>query len=167
MNITKDGKYSFVYDGVIIDDNIRDAQIKGESSSETKKRKEVEEYLQKNPNFKEIKYVGEGKFKVLFKQEGDAKSETSFIDKDNKWISIEPLFSDIILIIGSSMDSDLEKTLKKLNFAIEGTLVVTTNAKVLGHNARTSPKLFGLVGNYTWEIKSFSDPAPKILIQFE
>lgn len=165
INITEDGKYSFVYDGVLIDDSIREAHLKGESNTKTKAVNDIEAYLHKIPYFKEIKYLGEGEFKVLYKQEGDAKSGMFFIDKDYRWISIEPVVSDIIMISGSSIDAKVEEVTKKLHFVIDGTILVTTNARVLGHNARTSPKLFGLVGNYTWEIRSVADPAPKMLIQ--
>jgi hypothetical protein len=165
INITKDGKYSFIYDGFFIDDSTKDANLKGQSPSEMKNAKEIEEYLHKIPYFKEIKYVGEGKFKVLYQQEGDANSEMAFIDKNNKWLSIEPLFPNIIMIIGSDMNGEVVKTSQRLNFAIDGTIVVTTNGKVLGHNAQTAPKLFGFVGSYSWQIKSFSDPRPKMLIQ--
>jgi hypothetical protein len=167
ININKDGQYSFVYDGIMIDDTIREAEMKGESQSKIKNIKEIEDYLHKIPYFKEVKYVGQGKFKVLFKQEGDANSGMYFFDKNNKWFAIEPLFPNIIMIMGSDMNGDIAKTAQKLNFAIDGTIVVTTNATVLGHNARTAPKLFGLFGNYTWEIKSFTGPPPKMLIQLK
>jgi hypothetical protein len=165
INITKDGKYTFVYDGFFIDDSTREANIKGQSPAEMKSAKEIEEYLHKITFFKEIKYVGEGKFKVLYQQEGDAKSGLFFIDKDTRWVSIEPVVSDIFMLSASNIDENVEKVSKKLNFVIAGTIVVTTNAKVLGHNARTAPKFFGFVGNYTWEIKSAADPAPKMLLQ--
>jgi len=167
INITKDGKYTFVYDGFFIDDLTREANIKGDSPAEMKSAKEIEEYLHKIPYFKEIKYVGEGKFKVLYQQEGDTKSGLFFIDKDYRWVSIEPVVADIFMLSASNIDENVEKASKKLNFPIDGTIVVTTNAKVLRHNARTAPKLFGLVGNYAWEIKSAADPAPKMLIQIK
>jgi hypothetical protein len=167
INIAKDGKYSFVYDGFFIDDLTREASLKKDSPTEQKYAKLIEDSLHKITYFKEIKYVGEGKFKVLYQQDGDAKAGMFFIGKDNRWISIEPVVADIFMISGSNIDEDVEKVSKKLNFPIEGTIVVTTNAKVLGHNARTEPKFFGWVGNYTWEIKSAADQALKMLIQIK
>lgn len=165
INIAKDGKYSFAYDGFFIDDSTREANIKGQSPTEMKNVKEIEEYLHKISYFKEIKYVGEGKFKVLYQQEGDMKTGMVFIDKENPMVAIEPFVSDIYLLSANAITKENEEQAKKLNFVINGTIVVTTNAKVLGHNAKTAPKFFGWVGNYTWEIKSPADPAPKMLIQ--
>ncbi len=167
INIAKDGKFSFVYDGFFIDDSTREASLKGESPSEKKTVSEIEEYLKKIPYFKEIKYLGEGKFKVSYQQEGDVKAGMVFIDKENPMVAIEPFVSDIYLLSANAISKENEDQAKKLNFAIAGTIVVTTNAKVLGHNARTEPKFFGWVGNYTWEIKSPADPAPKMLLQIK
>ena len=50
---------------------------------------------------------------------------------------------------------------------IDGELKLSTNGKVIEHNASSTPNLFGLVGGYVGEIKSIDDPQPKILIDIK
>ena len=48
---------------------------------------------------------------------------------------------------------------------IDGNLKLTTDGEVMQHNATGKPTLGGLVGAYSWQIKSIEDPAPYMMIQ--
>jgi hypothetical protein len=57
--------------------------------------------------------------------------------------------------------------LQKVNLRLEGKLAVTTNAKVIRHNADRSPWFPGLSKNYEWQFSLSPFPEPWMLLQLE
>ncbi|HDL15008.1 MAG TPA: hypothetical protein ENH28_02450 [Euryarchaeota archaeon] len=167
ININKNGTYSFVYDGILTYVLAKAAEVEqGELSAKDEREiKELEKKFLKDTNFKKVKYIGHGQFKVLYKREGTLNSPMYFLSSDLKIISIIPIKDGKVEIKGMKLNRQDIRQLKALKMKIDGKLKVTTNAKVIKHNAKSTPKLFGLLGSYSWQIKSISDPAPYMLIQ--
>ncbi|HDO25048.1 MAG TPA: hypothetical protein ENG95_00200 [Nitrospirae bacterium] len=168
ININKNGTYSFVYDGILTYVLAKAAEVeqgKLSKKDEREIRKELEKEFLKDPNFKKVKYIGHGQFKVLYKREGTLNSPMYFLSSDMNIISIIPLRDGKVEIKGMKLNRKDIRQLKELKMKIDGKLKVTTNAKVIKHNAKSTPKLFGLLGSYIWQIKSITDPAPYMLIQ--
>jgi hypothetical protein len=170
LNIDKTGTYSFVFDGTLV--FITMDQEKDEvllRDQDLKRVQEVEGILKKNPHFQEIKYAGKGKFKVLYRQEGQItpNSRLKFLDEHCALLTIEPSEPGQVIIKGATLERDTLAYLKKLDFTLAGKLTVTTNARVIRHNADRSPWLFGLLGSYEWQVNLSPFPEPWMLLQLE
>jgi hypothetical protein len=74
LNIDKNGSYSFVFDGTLV--FLTFEQPKDEpvlTDQDSVKIRQIEQQLKKDNNFKEVKYTGKGRYKVLYRQEGVIK----------------------------------------------------------------------------------------------
>lgn len=173
INVNKDGTYSLTYDGILTWVLAKAAEVQqGKLSAKDEKEiKRLEQEFKKDPNYKKVSYLGHGQFQVLYERKGALSSPVYFINKESDFISILPGFKEKkvtgVFIKGMKVNDDVIVQLKQLGMKIDGRLEVTTNAKVLAHNAKDAPKLMGLLGAYVWEIKSVSDPEPFISLQLE
>lgn len=170
LNIDKNGAYSFIFDGTLV--SITMDQQKDElllHDHDLKRVQELEGVLKKNTHFQEVKYVGKGRFKVLYRQEGTitSDSELKFIDDHCALLTIEPSEPGQVIIKGATLGKNTLEYLKKLDFTLAGKLTVTTNARVIRHNADRSPWLFGLLGSYEWQVNLSPFPEPWMLLQLE
>jgi hypothetical protein len=170
LNIDKTGAYSFVFDGTLV--SITMDQQKDESllhDQDLERARELEGVLKKNTHFQEVKYAGKGRFKVLYRQEGaiTSNSELKFLDGHCALLTIEPSEPGQVIIKGATLGKNTLEYLKKLDFTLAGKLTVTTNARVIRHNADRSPWLFGLLGSYAWQINLTPFPEPWMLLQLE
>ena len=167
ITINKDGTYSLVYDGILTFVPAKAAEIQqGKlTSADEREIKKGEQEMLKDPKFKNVKYIGHGQFKVFYKDEGTLNTSIYFINQDQNIVSIVPTNDRKVQIRGMKLDRNDIEQLQKLEMKIDGQLEVTTDAKVIEHNARSAPSFFGLFGSYKWQIKSVNDPAPYMLIQ--
>jgi len=168
ITINKDGTYSFVYEGILTFAPARENIAKGKKLSlrDDKEIKEFGKELLKDRNFKKAKYIGQGRFKVLYKSEGIINSPFYFLDHESDFISIIPTSSNKISFKGMELTEDIISKLTKLKMKVDGEIKVNTDAKVLKHNAKSKP-LFGKFGSYEWQIKSLNDPAPYMVLQLQ
>lgn len=170
LNIDKTGTYSFVFDGTLVfitmDQEKDEVLLQGQ---DLKRVQEVEGILRKNTHFREVKYVGKGRFKVLYRQEGTitSNSELKFIDDHCALLTIEPSEPGQVIIKGATLEKNAREYLKKSDVTLAGKLTVTTNARVIRHNADRSPWLFGLLGSYEWQVNLSPFPEPWMLLQLE
>ena len=168
ININKNGTFSFVYDGILTFVLARAAEVQqGKlSAKEEREIKQLEQDFLKDQNFKKVNYIGRGQFKVLYKREGTIESPVHFLNSETKIVSITKAQRQIE-IKGMRLNKEAIEQLRALNMKVDGRLEVTTNAKVIKHNASSVPHFFGLLGSYTWQIKSVTDPAPYMSLQME
>ena len=135
--ITKDGTYSFVYDGILTFAAVREDIAKGKKLS-SKDEKEIREFgkeLLKDRNFKKVKYIGQGRFKVLYKREGILNSPFYFLGRESDFISIIPTSNNKVEIKGMKLTKKTMDMLIKLKMKFDGEIKLTTDAKVIEHNA--------------------------------
>jgi hypothetical protein len=170
LNLDKSGSYSFVFDGTLVFLNFEPEKdeplLTDKSPQEIKK---LEEVLKKDPNFQEVKYSGESRFKVLYRREGVIKPnvKTKLLGEFCEIINIRAIQPGKVLIKGANLDGVDIAYLKKVNLRLEGKLAVTTNAKVIRHNADRSPWFPGLSGAYEWQFSLSPFPEPWLLLQLE
>jgi hypothetical protein len=165
--IGKDRTYSIVYDGILTYVPAKAAEAEGQplSAKDEQDLKGAERDFAKDPNFKSVRYIGHGQFRVLFKKEGRLDSSVYLFDPDLKIASIIPTKANQVEVTGMKIGPDDIKQLRELKMGIDGRLYIKTDAKVIRHNASSEPWLFGLIGSYGWKIQSVSDPAPYMLIE--
>lgn len=169
ISLNKNGKYSFVYDGVLTYVLAKAAEVEQGKLSPKDEReiKKLEQEFLKDPNFKKVNYIGHGQFKVLYKREGTLNSPMYFLSHETDIVSVTPIKDKKVEIKGMKLTKKDIEQLQALNMKVDGRLTVTTNAKLLKHNANSVPWLFGLLGAYKWQIKSLNDPAPYMLLQLQ
>ena len=170
LNIDKSGSYNFVFDGILVFLNFdpeKDEPLLTDSNPQEIQK--LEEELKKDPNFQEVKYTGKSRFKVLYRREGVIKPnvKTKLLSKLCELITIKPIQPGKVLIKGANLDEVDIAYLHKVNFRLEGKLSVTTNAKVIRHNADRSPWFPGLSGTYEWQFSLSPFPEPWMLLQLE
>jgi hypothetical protein len=170
LNIDKSGSYNFVYDGTLVflqfDSEKDEPLLTDQNPQEIKK---LAEELKKDPNFQEVKYTGKGRFKVLYRREGviTPNVKTQLLSESCRIISIRQIQPGKVLIKGANLDEVDIEYLKKLNFRLQGKLIVTTNAEVIRHNAERSPWFPGLSKTYEWQFSLSPFPEPWLLLQLE
>lgn len=168
LNIDKSGSYSFVYDGTLVFlkfDSEKDEPLL--TDQDPQKIKKLEEELKKDPNFQKVKYTGKDRFKVLYRREGviEPNVKTRLLDKSCRIISIRQITPGKILVKGANLDEVDMENLKKVNYRLQGKLTVTTNAKVIRHNADRSPWFPGFSKTYEWQFSLAPFPEPWMLLQ--
>ena len=164
INMKKDGTYSITYDGILVSMSYIARNVGSGPFFEAliSKARQIEGQMLSNPNFKKVENVGNGRYKVLYKDEGKLGSSVDFL---NEVVSIKRTGKDRVEIRAMKIEREDSKKLENLNMKIDGELRITTNARVVKHNAKSEPWLWGLIGAYTWEIKSVNDPAPYMVVQ--
>lgn len=164
IDINKDGSYTLIYDGILTFVMAKAAEIEqGKlSAKDEKDLKDLEKEFKEDKNFKKVKYLGHAQFKVLYEQKGTLNSPVYFLGKDMRILSIIPSSNNTVEIKGMKLDKSDIQQLNELKMKIDGELEVSTDAKILKHNAKSSPKFFG---GYKWKIKSIDDPAPYMTLE--
>ncbi|MBM4286098.1 MAG: hypothetical protein FJ128_12775 [Deltaproteobacteria bacterium] len=158
ITINRDGSYSFGYDGIM-----------GMKPEKDQTDEQLAQELQKGTmEFKELKPLGNHCFKVLYECQGDKKRPLSFFgDRDTSLVVIEYLGDTVVLVkIGQKLLDATKENYKNYNLQYEGTVSITTDAKVLQHNAQTAPwfTLWG-TSTYQWKLTSLETPAGTMVLQ--
>ena len=147
VDIKKDGSYSISYDGTIVHAM---ALEKKPSQKDEKKLASLVKRMKKDPNVKEAKYLGNGKYEIKIAESKKASQRANVMD----FISIIPKGKTISIVSKRVSPRDLKK-LKEFNAKIDGKLIVSIpdNMKFEGTKPDSTPTLG--FGNYEWNINSF------------
>jgi len=167
ITVNKDGSYSFTYDGTLTFALALAAAKEGSLSQKDEAEFEKEaEKIRKEPGFKKVEYLGKGRYKVLVEKSGKAGERYYFLSSEMKIFSIKPQEDGSIVITAAKFSKKDLSELKSIGAKVNGTLTVSVKkgVKVIKHNAQGEPKLLGLFGGYSWEIKS-AEAEPFIVVQ--
>jgi hypothetical protein len=143
ITVDKDGSYTFVYDGIITHAMAAAAYA----------------------DIKTAKYIGRGRYKILYKESGTVDTPFYFFSRENQIFSICRDNDGTVEITGTKLTEKDIKQLGEIKVTFDGELEVKTNAQVIEQNASSKPKLLGLIGCYKWRIKSIRDPRPYMRIR--
>ncbi len=167
VTINKNGSFSFAYDGILTFVISRAEKVQqGKLSPRTEKGlKELEQKFAKDEGFKQVKYLGDSRFRVSYRKEGKLDKPFYFVGKDVQLFSIQPKSGGLVEIKGISLSKKDIGQLKALNLEIDGELTIKTDGEVVEQNATSTPSLFGLLGGYQWKITSLEDAQPRMLIK--
>lgn len=170
--INKDGSFDFIFDGILTFVPAKAEEVKsGRLSAKLEKDlKGLEKELSEDPRYTKVKYIGHAQYKVTFKDRGRLDKPYHYFEKSDVQsnpilISILPQQNKQVKVTGIKLDENTMAQLRPLNMKVNGELNIKTNGKVIKHNAKSSPSIFGLFGTYNWKIQSINDPMPYITIQ--
>lgn len=165
--VNKDGSYTMAYDGTLTFVMALAAGKKGElNANDEEMLKREGAQLARQPGFKKVEYLGNGRYKVLFEKSGKPGEPLYFLNREMKFFAIAPQRDGTLSVSAILPDKKTMQSFGSLGAKMDGTLTVSvaSGAKVIKHNAQSQPTLFGLVGSYKWKIKS-PDENPYIVIQ--
>jgi hypothetical protein len=165
--INKDGSYSFTYDGILTFALALAAAKEGKLSPKDEAAfKKEEEKIRKEPGFKKVTYTGNGRYEVLVERERKQGEPTYFVSRETKIFSVVPKQDGTIEVSGLKLTEKDLAELRKIGAKVDGYLKVSVGkgVEVVKHNASSTPKFFGLFGDYEWHIKS-PDVAPFIIVR--
>jgi len=161
--VNNDGSYTFTYDGILAFAPALEAAKKGSLSQKDEAGlKQEAEKIRKQPDIKKVEYLGKGRYKVFAEKSGKYGEKYSFI----KIFSVTPQEDGTIKITVAKLNKRDLNMLKVIGANVNGTLTVSVEkgVKVIKDNAQSKPKMFGLFGDYEWEIDSLEN-SPFIIVQ--
>lgn len=162
IDIKKNGDFHTTFDGTVVCALLKKGKIC------LQKKQDLAPILNKFPFIKKVKYVGNCRYEIHCEKSGVLKSPNYLFDKALRIISITPSKmnnKNVVIISGMKLSSKDINILNEVKIAVNGTIKVNTNGKVLEHNAKESPMFFGMFGSYQWEIKNSCNPKPHMIIE--
>jgi hypothetical protein len=170
IELSRTGLYKMTFDGYIVDVNFYNDIREGKLTPEEERVKadRIVADFTRDRDTKEASYFGKGAFKVVWSKSGDiVKSrKVTFFRRNEEMLSITYIEDDRTITIGGKYikKEDAER-LQQMGLNVQGVLRIKTDARVEGHNATKVTKE-ALMSVYGWQIKSVTDPSPKMKITF-
>ena len=163
LNIDKNKHFKFSYEGVVTYGlALMAIKEKGPLSpkDETDFKRGEADLLKAGA--KNAEYLGQGRFKISFQQEGEIESgKKIFLDL----VQFQVGQDGKITVLGTEIDDKGRKELTDVNAKIDGTLKVTTDLTVVEQNAASTPYLGGWIGAYEWHVTLDQKTRPKMVLQ--
>jgi hypothetical protein len=164
LNIDKNKQYKFSYDGTVAYGTaLAEIKERGQlSQADNAEIKKAEANLRKEKGFSSVEYVGRGRFKVRYEESGPVQfGKKIFLDM----IEFRSAPGGAIQILGTDISPENRNELSKLDLKLDGTLKVTSDIRVIEHNATSTPWFGGLWGAYEWHITLNQMKRPTIILQ--
>jgi len=167
VKVSKNGNYSFNYNGNLAYVPALSAIKNGSFGTKDEKTlKEQVKELKKEPDFKDVRYIGKGRYKIAVEHAGKAGESYYFISDQLKIFSIENQKDGTLKIAAFELSKKDIDGLKTIDAKVVGKLTVSIEKgiKVIEHNAQNEPKAFSPYGDYQWGIKN-PESVPFIILK--
>lgn len=170
IEFQRTGLYTAIFDGYVADIGIYDELKSGKlgAAEEKEKADRIIADLTRSSDVSNAKYMQNGIFHVTWKHKGDIIAEKmhTFIRRNEAFLTLKYLEDEgRIVISGRKLKNTQVEQLEKIGLgSVDGQLRIKTAATVADHNATTvkKRKTGGFI--YTWNITSFKNPAPKMVV---
>jgi hypothetical protein len=158
IQINRNGTFAYKYDGVLV----LDAGWFRPSTEEFVRKEE--ERASKDTAYKEFKYVGKNRFRVVFEATGPIEKRF-----ESNLVSLEQSPPGKVLLKRNiNTSAQYKDWCQKYVVQFSGTLTVKTDAEVISQNAQAPPWFaFWKSNTFVWKITSLDDPAPSMELQLE
>ena len=170
IELARNGFYKMTFEGFVVDLNLYEQirQKKLKPGEDKPKIQRIITDFKRDKDTQEISYFGQGAFKVKWVKSGDilrSRMVTFFRRNENMVsISYNKNTGRITLRTRYVKKSDADR-LTAIGLSMQGELRIKTDARVLSHNADKTKKE-DLTTTYSWNVKSFYQPAPKMIVAF-
>ncbi|MDD5062507.1 MAG: hypothetical protein PHN44_09555 [Candidatus Marinimicrobia bacterium] len=167
VQVRKNGDFIFIYNGNLAFAPALSAIKEGSiSKKDEKSLKDWVTELKKDPDFKAVRYIGDGRYKVTVEHTGKAGEKYHFISKDMKIFSIESQPDRTLKISAFELTEKDLSQLQAIDAKVSGNLNVSVEkgVQIVKHNADIQPKTFNPYGDYQWVIKK-PGQAPLIILK--
>ncbi len=167
IEIGRSGFYKIKFDGYMAETNLFNKVVKDFISPAEEKERvaRLKTDLMRDSATKEFKYLEKGHFKILWEKEGDIlKSKmASFLRRNENLLSISYVKKkSLVSIQGTSISKVNAQRMVDSGLGLQGSINITTDAKVISHNATKVNDCEGRKKIYYWIITSPFDPSPKL-----
>lgn len=163
LRLSRFGDYALSYDGELIYAPILHdyAQGKVTPENEDEKNENIYKDLIRDPAFKGVERSGKGRFKVRYERVGRLKKVqlTAIPRRDARMLALKSTEDGGIIVDANGVKPADAQRMAELGIGMEGEFRVTTDAKVLKHNA-TEVRSFGQYKVYVWKIENPLSPSP-------
>ena len=163
------GDYTLTYDGVLLSSNLVPGLMTGDPD-----QKEIDERLEgvfadlgRDSSYQTVEYLGNGAFQVYFEKSENIFERTSvaFIRTDNRFLSIAYVRrTGEITIRASIVPENQRPRLEAIGFSMAGAFRVTTDARVIDHNATGVIEAEKGALTYIWVMRGMVEMAPLLII---
>ena len=140
ITIQRTGDYTLTFDGGLLSSNLVPGLMTGEPD-----QKEIDERLEgvfadlgRDSSYQTVEYLGNGAFQVYFEKSDNifVRTSVTFIRTDNRFLSIAYVRrTGEITIRASIVPENQRPRLEAIGYSMAGEFRVTTDARVLDHNA--------------------------------
>jgi len=167
VEIGRTGFYKIKFEGYMAETNLFNKVVRDKiSAREEKERVErLKTDLMRDTATKLFEYFKKGHFRIKWEKQGDilkSKSVT-FLRRNENILSINYVKSkSLVTIQGTPISKINAQRMVDSGLGMQGSLTVTTDARVISHNAQKVKKGKDRKKIYTWRIKSPFDPSPKL-----
>ncbi|MBM3565682.1 MAG: hypothetical protein FJX42_06175 [Alphaproteobacteria bacterium] len=171
IDINRTGHYAMEFDGYIVDLPLFEGLSRGKigGTEEQKKVQTIRDDFARDSGTRTVEYQRRGIFRVHWKTQGDITRSkmVTFIRRNAAMLTLSYSGeSGILNVYGASLTAENIKRLADLGLGSEGEIRLSTNAKVMSHNATKvtdAPKKGPGFKLYVWQIRGFENP-PKLSI---
>jgi hypothetical protein len=131
-----------------------------------KKIEEIRQDLARDPAFKTVESLGQGRFHVAYQREGHlaATDLVTFVRRNAIILQLHATPDGKIALDGAAIKPADANTAVAMGLALEGEFRLITDAQVLSHNA-SKVTLFQGYPVYIWTIENAFSPAPHLVMQ--
>lgn len=171
MQLRKDGKYAFTYQGELTSLQLLRRLGQGEFDGEPDAFREAlgsyERDLRRDSGFKEVSYWRQATFKTRYTHEGNLNRDRSFnfVRLNSRFLGVNNMGDGRIEIGGNRLPQAYMDALLNGGYDSRGVFRVWTDARVVDHNA-DKVEGQGLV-LYTWRIRTMRQAPPRMVLQID
>jgi hypothetical protein len=170
LRLSKYGDWALNFEGDLIYVPILHDYAGGKVTPENEEEKNNNIYkdLVRDPAIKDLKRVGKGRFHVKYERMARlGKVQLSaLIRRDARMLALKSSEDGTIVVAGNGVKAGDAQRMTELGVTMQGEFRVTTDARVLRHNA-TEVRPFGNYTVYIWKIENAFSPSPNLLVQRE
>ena len=169
ITIQRTGDYTLTYDGVLLSSNLVPGLLTDDPD-----QKKIDERLEavfadmdRDSSYQTVDYLGNGAFQVYFEKSDNIFERTSvtFIRTDNRFLSIAYVRkTGEIPIRASIVPENQRPRLEAIGYSMAGEFRVTTDARVLDHNATGVVEAENGALTYIWVMRGMVETAPLLVI---
>lgn len=167
IEIGRTGFYKMTFEGYMAETNLFNKVVRDKISAkeEAERVERLKTDLTRDRATKLFEYFKKGHFRIKSEKQGDilkTKSVT-FLRRNENILSINYVKSKALVTIQGTPISQINaQRIVDAGLGVQGSLKVTTDARVISHNAQKVKKGEGRKKIYLWRIKSPFDPSPKL-----
>jgi hypothetical protein len=167
IEVGRAGFYKMTFEGYMAETNLFNKVVKDNISpkEEEERVERLKRDLTRDSATKVFEYFKKGHFRIKWEKQGDLlKSKmVSFLRRNENLLSISYVKSKALVTIqGTPISKVNAQRMVDSGLGMQGSLKVTTDARVISHNANKVKDGEGRKKTYIWVIKSPFDPSPKL-----
>jgi hypothetical protein len=131
-----------------------------------KKIEEIRADLARDPAFKTVESLGQGRFHVAYEREGHlaATDLVTFVRRNDIILQLHATADGKVTLDGAAIKPADANAVVAMGLSLQGEFRLITDAQVLSHNA-SKVTLFQGYPVYIWTIENAFSPAPHLVMQ--